>query len=99
MNGSCSIEIDPAQVGECCRAIAGVLAEHAIPLLTLESKGSPPRTLHSRETNLPGELQRLIPCTLRVQPPTQLELHLSAGSIRWSTTDSSLSESLTRALC
>lgn len=90
--------LDPSLLPTCCAEIAGTLAEHAITSLTLESNSTPPRSLRARQTDLPGELQRAIPCTLRAETPADLELHLTATAVRWSTTDNALADSLARAL-
>lgn len=98
MTHSPRLVLDPARLPTCCAAIAGVLAEHAITRLTLQPASGTPRPLHARETDLPGELLRSLPCTLRTEPPTQLELHLTTAAIEWTTDDEALAESLGKSL-
>ncbi|MBX3368393.1 MAG: hypothetical protein KF912_13860 [Phycisphaeraceae bacterium] len=91
-------QLDPSRLPTCCAELAGTLAEHAITLLTLDSPGAPPRSLRARQTDLPGELELAIPCTLRAETPANLELHLTATIIRWSTNNNALADALAREL-
>ncbi len=89
----------PTSLPARCATVAGLLAEHAYTSLSIEPDGNAPRPLLARQTDLPGELLRSLPCTLRAALPARLEIRLTATALNWTTDDHSLAESLALALC
>lgn len=98
MTRSGHLDLTRGRLPSCCAAIAGMLAEHSITRITIEPSAGSPRLLLARDTDLPGELQRAAPCTLRMESPSHLELRLTATSIEWTTDDDALASSLAHAL-
>lgn len=99
MTRSGHLDLTRGRLPSCCAAIAGLLAEHSITRVTIEPSADSPRLLLARETDLPGELLRSLPCTLRAALPADLEIRVTATALNWTTDDHSLAESLALALC
>lgn len=91
-------ELTPASLPVCCATIAGLLAEHAYKSLTVEPHGIPPRPLAARQTDLPGEILRSLPCTLRADLPAQLDIRFTTAAVTWTTDDQALAECLSTSL-
>lgn len=91
-------DLTPASLPVCCATIAGLLAEHAYTSLTIKPHGIAPRPLLARQTDLPGELLRSLPCTLRAELPAQLDIRFTTTAVNWTTDDQALAECLSTSL-
>lgn len=81
-------------LGGWCIQFAGLLAEWSVVSVVLTRDGVRARTLNARETDLPGEIRRSIPCTLEVSTPMELKVWIGSQSVHWETSDQTLAGEL-----